>query len=39
MVINRLDYGVGPAQNLPDGTEIIGNRVEITLEILGIAKD
>ncbi len=39
MVINRLDYGVGPDRNLPDGTEIIGNRVEITLEILGIAKD
>lgn len=38
IIINRLDFGVGPDRSLPDGTEIIGNRVEIELEILGIAK-
>lgn len=36
--INRLDFGVGPDRNLPDGTEIIGNEVTIMLEILGIAQ-
>jgi len=35
--INRLDYGVGPDRNLPDGREIIGNKVQIDLEILAIA--
>jgi polyisoprenoid-binding protein YceI len=35
--IDRLDYGVGPNRTLPDGREIIGNRVEIHLEILAIA--
>ncbi len=37
--INRLDYGVGPDRTLPDGREIIGNKVQIDLEILGIAAD
>lgn len=37
ITINRLDFGVGPDRNLPDGTEIISNKVEIELEILGIA--
>ncbi|MBT8256248.1 MAG: YceI family protein [Bacteroidia bacterium] len=38
MEINRLDFGVGPDRALPDGREIIGNKVEIHLDILGIAK-
>ena len=37
--INRLDYGVGPDRNLPDGREIIGNKVQIDLEILAIATE
>lgn len=37
IIMNRLDFGVGPDRTLPDGTEIIGNRVQIELEILGIA--
>lgn len=36
LIINRLDFGVGPTRNLPDGTEIISNRVEISFEILAI---
>lgn len=38
LIINRLDYGVGPEMTLPDGTEVISNRVEITMDILGIAE-
>lgn len=38
LVINRLDFGVGPDHTLPDGREIIGNRVEISFEILGISQ-
>lgn len=37
IIINRLDFGVGPDRTLPNGTEIISNRVQIDLEILGIA--
>lgn len=36
MNIKRLDYGVGPDRNLPDGTEIIGNDVSIMMEFLAI---
>jgi len=39
MVINRLDFNVGPTQTLKNGTEIIGNRVEISLELLGIVSN
>jgi len=39
MIINRLDFGVGPDRTLPDGREIIGNKVQIDLEILGIANN
>jgi hypothetical protein len=35
--IDRLDYGARPDRVLPDGREIIGNRVQIDLEILAIA--
>ncbi|NNM09294.1 MAG: polyisoprenoid-binding protein [Flavobacteriaceae bacterium] len=38
LVINRLDFGVGPEMTLPDGTEVISNRTEIMMEILGIAE-
>ncbi len=38
LYINRLDYGVGPEMTLPDGTEVISNRTEITMDILGIAE-
>ncbi|MEL6810512.1 MAG: YceI family protein [Bacteroidota bacterium] len=36
--INRLDFGVGPDRTLQDGREIIGNKVEILLEILAISE-
>ena len=36
--IQRLDFGVGPDRTLPDGTEIIGNKVSIMMEFLAIAE-
>lgn len=38
LYIDRLDYGVGPTMVLPDGTEVISNRVEISMDVLGIAE-
>ena len=36
--INRQDYGVSFDRQLPNGTKIVGNEVEITLTILAIAE-